>query len=87
MFNMDKMNNLMREVESLSREHAKATAKRNAIIKDAGEAVVRGLAFDLECKTNDLADVDFTIKWTKERLEEVKAQMISLVNGISFWEE
>ncbi len=84
MFNSDKMNKLMREVEDLMRYHSAATAEKNRILTQIGQATLAGEDAGLEMLRDKFNDSDFTVRWTEERLAEVKTEMSSLVDAIRF---
>lgn len=86
MFNNQKFEELLREVESLKREHSEASAKRNEIVKITGEAALTGNSIQVEQAQrfkDDFEDVQFTLNWTQDRIEVVKTQLVNMVNSIS----
>jgi seryl-tRNA synthetase len=86
MFNTEKMNQLVREVEWAQRSFSKASAEKKRVLSLVGEAILKGES-DLEQFREELSEAESTMTFCKESLENTKTQMIALVNSIQMWEE
>lgn len=86
MLNTRKFEELVRETETLSREFHQALFLREEIKRQVGLRVLNGEELELEGFKNNLEDVEFTVRWTKKRLEEVKIELVNMVNSLSLSE-
>jgi hypothetical protein len=86
MLNTRKFEELVRETETLSREFHQALFLREEIKRQVGLRVLNGEELELEGFKNNLEDAEFTVRWSKERLEEVKTELVNMVNSLSLSE-
>jgi hypothetical protein len=86
MLNTEKMNKLLHEAESLWRDHASASAVKTNLTKIAGEAAFNGDLAQARQLKEQFDEANFTIRYVCERLEEVKTELVRMVNSLSLTE-
>lgn len=79
-----------RNLESLSRDHAKATAKLTQTKADLAEFVLlnsaliaQGAKIDLSSYEDAIEDAELTISWTREEFAAEKARLAAIVDRLS----
>jgi hypothetical protein len=86
MLSTRKFEELVRETQTLSREFHQAVSLREQIKMQVGNCVLNGEEVELEEFKRNLEDAEFTVRWSKERLEEVKTELVNMVNSLSLSE-